>query len=193
MTERLTPIIVARSQVLTALDLFFEDRDPVSVHALAGNAREILESLCRLEGLDPMTSEMLGNHPGKSKKWLYGVINLYRNCFKHLGKTEAERSGDQATLDQFDDRVNGFLLYVCVEDYFLFRRAMPIAFQVFQAWFCALNLDLIVDPAAARIFRMAFPGLPDLPPATQKKTALEVLRKYSNDRLLLDDPRTEII
>jgi hypothetical protein len=40
------------------------------------------------------------------------VLNLYRNCFKHLGETEEERAEDQRTLDQFHDRVNGFLLYV---------------------------------------------------------------------------------
>jgi hypothetical protein len=48
----LTPFLVARSQLLTAIDLFFEDRDPVSVQALAGNARELLERLCRLRGIE---------------------------------------------------------------------------------------------------------------------------------------------
>jgi hypothetical protein len=38
-----SPLVVARSQLLTAIDLFFNDRDPISVHALADNAREILE------------------------------------------------------------------------------------------------------------------------------------------------------
>ena len=49
--------------------------------------------------------------PGRDKKWLYSAVNLYRNCFKHLGKTAAEREEDQKTLDQFNDGVNEFLLF----------------------------------------------------------------------------------
>jgi hypothetical protein len=99
----LTPFLVARSQLLTAIDLFFEDRDPVSVQALAGNAREILENLCRLRGIEPMTELMMRDHPGRPKKDIYAAMNLYRNCFKHIGNTEAARKDDQLTLNQFDD------------------------------------------------------------------------------------------
>jgi hypothetical protein len=54
-----SPLVVARSQLLTAIDLFFNDRDPISVHVLAGNAREILESLCRLAAVEPITELFL--------------------------------------------------------------------------------------------------------------------------------------
>jgi hypothetical protein len=113
---RLTPLVVARSQLLMAIDLYFADKDPVSVQSLAGNAREILEDLCRLAGVRPMTELLLEDHPGKPKKDIYKAINLYRNCFKHLGDTEAQRKEDQRTLDQFRDSVNEYLIYVCVED-----------------------------------------------------------------------------
>jgi hypothetical protein len=78
----ITPLIVARSQLLTAIDLFFNDRDPISVHALAGNAREILESLCRLAAVEPITELFLRDPPHKPKKEIYAALNLYRNCFK---------------------------------------------------------------------------------------------------------------
>jgi hypothetical protein len=54
-----SPLVVARSQLLTAIDLFFNDRDPISVHALGGNAREMLESLCRLAAVEPITELVL--------------------------------------------------------------------------------------------------------------------------------------
>ena len=72
-------LFVARSQLLTAIDLFFNDADPVSVHALAGNAREILESLCRLAAVEPITELLLRDHPNKPKKDIYAALNLYRN------------------------------------------------------------------------------------------------------------------
>jgi hypothetical protein len=64
---------VARSQLLTAIDLFFNDRDPISVHALAGNAREILESLCRLAAVEPITELFLRDYPHKPKKDIYAA------------------------------------------------------------------------------------------------------------------------
>ena len=63
-TMRLTPLMVARSQLLTAIELFFADKDPVSVQALAGNTRELLEELCCQAGVKPMT-ELLLRNPGK--------------------------------------------------------------------------------------------------------------------------------
>jgi hypothetical protein len=67
-SKPLTPFRVARSQLLAAIDLFFEDRDPVSVQVLAGNARELLESLCRFREIEPMTELLLRDHPDHAKK-----------------------------------------------------------------------------------------------------------------------------
>ena len=54
----LTPLIVARAQLLTAIELFFADRDPVSVQS-PENAREMLETLCRRNNVEPMTELLL--------------------------------------------------------------------------------------------------------------------------------------
>ncbi len=64
----ISPLMIARSQLLTAIDLFFNDRDPISVHALAGNAQEMLESLCRLAAVEPITELFLRDNPHKPKK-----------------------------------------------------------------------------------------------------------------------------
>ena len=166
---KLTPLTVARSQLLTAIDLFFDDKDPISVQSLAGNARELLESLCRVEAIEPMADMLLADHPGRDKKWLYGAVNLYRNCFKHLGKTAAARDEDQKTLDQFNDGVNEFLLYLCVEDYVRLRNAMPIPFQVLQAWFVAMHIDLLDGSRDPEIFSSAFPGIREMTRLEQKR------------------------
>src|SRR6516165_8101875 len=135
----LSPLFAARSQLLTAIDLFFTDGDPVSVHALAGNAREILESLCRLAAVEPVTELLLRDHPSKPKKDIYAALNRYRNCFK----TWEERRGEQAVLNQFEDTKNEYLLYVCVEDYLRLRGSSPFPMQVLHAWFCAVHGELV--------------------------------------------------
>jgi hypothetical protein len=77
-----THLVVAHSQLLTAIDLFFNDRDPISVHALAGNAREILESLCRLAAVEPSTELFLRDHPRKPKKDTCAALNLYKSALR---------------------------------------------------------------------------------------------------------------
>jgi len=49
-----------------------------------------------------------------------------------LGDTEAVTQADQATLDQFNDIKNEFLLYICVEDYVRLRGAMPMPMKFFK-------------------------------------------------------------
>jgi hypothetical protein len=189
----LNPLTIARSQLLTAIDIFFADGDPISVHTLAGASREILESLCRLDGIEPMTDFILKDHPTKSKKDIWAALNLYRNCFKHVGKTSEEREADQATLDQFDDTHNEFLLYVCVEDYVRLRKAMPVKYQVLQAWFAALHLNLLVDAAHSRSFQQAFPLIDKMHRPEQKRRGREMIRLMESDAILLSDPRTEAL
>lgn len=187
----LTPLKVARSQVLTAIELFFADKDPVSVQSLAGNAREILESLCRISGIEPMTELLLRDHPAKAPKDIYAAMNLYRNCFKHVGKTPAEREDDQLTLNQFDDSKNEYLLYICVEDYIRLRQAMPIPMQIFQAWFCACHADLLASHIDPQRFYTLFPGINNMTRAERKRVAVACAARYSDDPDLLADPKTE--
>lgn len=188
--QGITPLIVARSQLLTAIDLFFADRDPISVQALAGNARELLEGLCRLAGVEPLTELMLRDHPNKERRDIYAAVNLYRNCFKHLGSTEEDRLEDQAVLDQFDDTKNEYLLYVCVADYSRLRRAMPVPLQVFQAWFCALHAELL-KLGKLDMYLRAFPGIQNLSRTEQKRMAVAQIIKCHSDGDLLSDPQTE--
>jgi hypothetical protein len=188
---RLTQLIVARSQLLTAIELFFADRDPVSVQALAGNARELLESLCRLADVRPMTELLLQDHPNRPKSDIYAAMNIYRNCFKHLGSNEEERLSDQATLDQFDDSKNEYLLYICAEDYVQLRKAMPVPMQVLQAWFCALHTDLLRPKNLRQQFLDLFPGIQQMTREQQKGVAVALISRFSNDPMVIANPATE--
>jgi hypothetical protein len=190
---KLTPFLVARSQLLTAIDLFFNDRDPVSVQVLAGNAREILEGLCRIAAIEPMTELLLCDHPSKPKKDIYAALNLYRNCFKRVGETYNERKADQEILNQFDDTKNEYLLYVCVEDYIRLRRSSPFPMQVFQAWFCALHVELLGSYYSRQKLLDRFPGVSNMTRWQQERCALGVIKQCSDDPELLGNPETELI
>jgi hypothetical protein len=189
----LSYLLVARSQLLTAIDLFFNDRDPVSVHSLADNAREILESLCRLAAVEPISELLLRDHPNKPKKNIYAALNLYRNCFRQVAKTWEERKGEQAILNQFDDTKNECLLYVCVEDYLRLRGSLPFPMQVLHAWFCAVHADLIGSVCSRRKFLNLTPEFSRMTRYQQKRAALGVLQQSCDDPQILANPRTEPI
>jgi len=189
----ISPLVAARSQLLTAIDLFFNDRDPVSVHALAGNAREILESLCRLAAVAPITELFLRDHPHKPKKDIYPALNVYRSCFKHVGKTWEERKDYQAIFNQFDDSKNECLLYVCVEDYLRLRGSSPFPMQVLHAWFCAVHVDLVDTACSRQKFANLFPDISRMNRYQQKRAALNVIQRSSDDPQVLANPQTEPI
>ena len=188
---RLTPLMGARSQLLTAIELFFADKDLVSVQALAGNARELLEELCRQAGVQPMTELLLRDHPGKFKEDFYDAMKVYRSCFKHLGETENKRREDQAALDQFDDSLNEYLLYVCVEDYVRLRKAMPIPMYVFHGWFCALHSDLLGPDHPAEKFIDFFEDIHQMSRPEQKRAAAAAIFRLSRNSDFLAGPATE--
>ena len=187
----LCPLVVARSQLLTAIDLFFNDRDPVSVHVLASNAREILESLCRLAAVEPITELFLRDHPNRPRKDVYAALNPYRSCFNHVGKTWEERKSEQAILNRFDDNKNEYLLYVCVEDYFRLRGSSPFPMQALHAWFCALHSDLLGLVYRRERFRDLFPGISQSDRYQQKRAALVIIKQSSDDPEVLANPQTE--
>ena len=56
---RLDKIQIARRQLGTALALFIDDRDPVSVHTLACAGGEVAEHLTRKAGAEPFVSHAL--------------------------------------------------------------------------------------------------------------------------------------
>ena len=183
--------MVARSQLLTAIELFFADKDPISVQALAGNARELLEELCHQAGVEPITELLLRDHPGKLREDIYDAMNLYRSCFKHLGKTEIKRREDLAALDQFDDSINEYLLYVCVEDYVRLRKAMPIPMHVLHGWFCALHSDLLGPDYFAEKFIDFFKDIHQMSKPQQKRAAAAAIFRLSRNSDFLAGPTTE--
>jgi hypothetical protein len=83
MHSPLTKSAVARSQLATAIELFFAGRDSVSIYSLAANAWEVTDALCTRAGVESMSIQARGCLPvGKDLKRNY-VNSPHRNFFKH--------------------------------------------------------------------------------------------------------------
>ena len=188
MRGQLTKLEIARRQLATAIDLFFADRDLVSVYSLATNSWEVIDVLCRNAGIESFSVQTRENVPtGKDLKINY--VNFpYRNFFKHAD-TDSEK-----TLPPLPDwQVEG-VLFLAVEDYVRLNGRSPVQFQVFQLWYLAkypAKLSPGVSDVLTQEIAAAFPGLTSLPRDAQLAQGDQMLEKAARDQHLAGDPKTE--
>lgn len=90
----------ARSQLETAIDLFIDDCDPISIHSLAKNSVGILRDLNKANGRsDPLLDVI---KPELRKEWL-SVTEKPRNFFKHANV-------DPDGIQDFNSDLNTFAI-----------------------------------------------------------------------------------
>lgn len=188
MAVPLTKVDVARRQLATAIGLFFNGGDPVSVLSLAANAWEVIDVLCIRAGVASMSAQARAYvTPGKDLKKDY-INSPFRNFFKH-----ADRDPD-SVLHDFDDSVVDGMLFLAVEDYIRMHGRSPLELQVFQLWYLACHtekvagdkLDEVLDAVAGM-----FPEIATLTRDRQIAMGRDALANALRNTELLDDPRTE--
>ncbi len=104
----ITKLDAAHRQLATAIELWFADGDPVSIHALAYSAHEIIHRLYRLKGLNDLLfdsflikDEFRGDFANKMKE--------SANFFKH-----AEREANPDHAIEFAPDLNTFFIAICI-------------------------------------------------------------------------------
>jgi hypothetical protein len=104
--QLLTKRDVATCQLETAIILFFEQRDPISIHTLAEASLEVLRGVAKGRGIDlsSISFRDLCLIKPEHQKTVWQILNNARNFLKH-----AEKDFD-TTLD-FKPIVNAFSLF----------------------------------------------------------------------------------
>jgi hypothetical protein len=182
----------ARRQLGTALALYLQDADPVSVHCLAGGGCELIEFYAKKAGGEPFTSHVLKTWPDLDNKTVRRLQRQYWTAFKHATHrhTGAERDDDEL-LARFNDEQNDHVLFIGWYDYALAARQMPIEAQVHQAWYLALH-PMKLDPQySAEPYANLFPDLRPKPRAEQKRMLNQVIQRTRSDAVVMSDPRTD--
>lgn len=90
MKIQVTKINAARSQLIEAINLFFEERDPVSIHTLVGASLQILNDHITDIGVVwdnnlILRYDSIYVNDAYRKLW-HNIINEPRNFFKHADK-----------------------------------------------------------------------------------------------------------
>lgn len=188
MTAPLTKVSVARRQLTTAIELFFANRDIVSIYSLAANAWEVIDVLCKHAAIDSMSEQTRQNVPnGKDLKLSY-INSPYRNFFKHAD-SDADKALEPIPTSQVES-----VLFLATEDYLRLNRRAPIQLQVFQVWYLAKYPEKL-SPTVARELAMTIQEtLPELSVqshAEQLARGADLLAHALRDPEILADPRTE--
>ena len=182
---------VARRQLWTALYLYLQNCDAVSVHSLACAGGELAEHLTTTGGGSPFLDHVLEERPGMALKYWRGVRNRYWNAFKHATRYGDKTRDDTDIFASFSDEKNDHCLFVGWYDLGAALGKMPVEAQIFAAWYIAMYPEKLSDGLSPQPFQTMFPNLPHLSRVEQKAMLSRVIEHYSKDEEIMSDPRTD--
>src|SRR5262249_5663734 len=148
---------IARRQLGTALTLFLEDSDPVSVHTLACAGCEIAEYLTHKAGEKPFSTHVLATFPDIDIGKIRQLQNQYWNAFKHAQTRGGIERQDSELLERFGDEVNDHTLLIGWHDYHQAVGTLPIEAQIFQVWYFALYHEKLNPEVDTTTHQRLFP------------------------------------
>lgn len=151
MKEELSKIDVAERLLKTAIKLFFERRDSISIHLLASSSHQILHDLSKrklsLVKCNPIIRE-------DKRKELIDIVNSDQNFFKH-----ADRYPD-AKLSYDSERIRFFLLDAVYMYHQISKCELFVEARVFNLWHVMYSPDLFLsDPIKNEALRLLSKGI----------------------------------
>jgi len=120
-------IMAAEEQLKTAIRLFLKDEDPISVHALASAAQEILASLAKKQGTKSLKQQALDAAGESKREDLLKAMNEAKNDFKH-----ADRDPDKIT--KLSQGYTEMVLFDAVTLYYSITQQKVPAFMIYDLW-----------------------------------------------------------
>jgi hypothetical protein len=141
--ELLTKIEAARRQLRSAIRLFLEEGDDVSIYTLACAAQEVLRGLLKPRGVEEASfiKDTDWVKPEFYRKYLT-LINAPQNFFKHADR-------DPADSIEFQAELLPFVLHDCIRMYAKLTDRMLREGAAFVGWFLVAYPDLLKPGAFA--------------------------------------------
>jgi hypothetical protein len=135
-------IDAAKRQLETAITLYFSNADPVSVHALAAAAHEILHALCKSRGGKSLIKD-IGIRKGKEKEYRK-IINEAQNFFKH-GDSDPDASFE------FRPTTTETFIFDACQMYISVTTETPKPLYIFNFWFVVNHPFLMTEAAREQL------------------------------------------
>lgn len=127
---KVSKLDAAKRQLETAIRLYFNDADPMSIYTLAGASHGILENLQKNLNVRHDNSGQIDNLVirDKYKKEIQKAIKESRKSFQMTSK-------DEKALINFNPRINELFLFDAVEKYINLTSEQVPYFIIFRGWF----------------------------------------------------------
>src|SRR5262245_13687418 len=165
----ISKIDAAKSQLMTAIELYFEDRDPISVHTLAMAAAEIIDRLCQAKGLQSMRAHFMSQIIPKHRKEVGDALNKAVNFFKH-----ASSSRPNQVLKDFSDDRNISAIMFGVDG--LRQLGVETAEMIaFRTWQMVVQPDLFLNPPPREQVMVLVGDIWSKPRSEQKRHGRDIL------------------
>ena len=132
-------IEVCKRQIVEAIKLFFEARDPIIIHTIIASAHQILVDIGTKQGISGAIKNSDGLTRRQFKHYLQAVNTPY-NFFKHANNDPNEKL-NVAPINRFS---SDFILDAIV----IFQRLtndLPLEAKVFWTWFVGKYSDEFED------------------------------------------------
>jgi hypothetical protein len=172
----ITKLDAAQSQLSTAIWLYLEDRDPVSVHTLATAAGEIIDHLCKHRGLKTMRHTLNEAIKSEKRKEVFDKMDEARNFFKHASWKKPDQK-----LEGFTDDRNLFAILFGAMGLGLLGQE-TLESKMFSGWISVVYPSLMVQPPVKELLTV-FGDILNQPRAEQKKIGLDALHMGRYGRL----------
>jgi hypothetical protein len=164
-----TKIDAAKSQLTTAIELYFQDRDPISVHTLAMAAAEIIDRLCEAKGLQSMRAHFMSRVTPEHRKEVGNALNKAVNFFKHASSSRP----NQVLADFSDDR--NMMAIMFAVDGLRQLGTHTEEMKAFSAWQMVVEPGLFLNPPPREQVLAVFGDIWNKPRSEQKKCGWDAL------------------
>ncbi|MES2930995.1 MAG: hypothetical protein V4665_04420 [Patescibacteria group bacterium] len=143
MKISISKLDAAKRQLEMALNLFFRNADPVSIHTLVGAAHQVLQDICEEQGTQSIKQKLLDMVKPEKKTEFIKKLNAPRNFFKHA-------ENDPNSVIEFNPEMTDLILWDTCLMYTTLTQENPAIIQVFNAWNYANSPEILILPDQVR-------------------------------------------
>jgi hypothetical protein len=160
----------AACQIDTAIELFFRERDDVSIIALTYAAWHIIKDISKAQGKKTTRDYFVEGEAAQEKRDILRQTDALWNFLKHAKNDEKDEF-------QFLEGLSERLLFSVVCD-FSMLWSVSISMGIFRLWMLACRFDECSEIVGLDIYQksiLAFPAIKKKSAAYQKQTGLQCL------------------
>jgi len=164
---KLSKFDVAERQLLQAIQMFFREDDPVSIHTVVEAAAQVLSDI----GADMDVFSNIRNaemiREEKRKEW-FKALSASRNFFKHADR-------DKNSIHEFNPETNCFSIIDALMMYQEIKKVWTPETIAFHGWFFVSYPDLIREGSSLDTMYQAAKTGGTLPNAHNKRSVLDFI------------------